>query len=71
MRNKLALALILFWAVVVTTASASMPQKARPLSQKFDPPYCNCSMSDDLGTRYGVLDPETGKCNLNIECLVP
>ena len=71
MRNKLALALILFGALVVTTASASMPQEARSLSQNRSLPYCTCSMSDDLGTRYGVLDEITGKCHLEIECLVP
>lgn len=70
MRKKLALALILFWAVVTTT-SASMPQKARPSSQKLGIPYCTCSVSDELSTRYGILDIETGKCNLNVECLVP
>ena len=71
MRNKLALTLILFGAVVVTTASASMPQKAHPLSQKLGIPYCTCSITEELGTRYGVLDIETGKCHLDIECLVP
>lgn len=71
MRNKLALALILLGSVVVTTASASMPQRVRLLSPKPAIPYCTCSMSDDLGTRYGVLDELTGKCHLEIECLVP
>jgi len=71
MRNKLALALILFGAVAVTTASASMPQKARPLTQQLRLPDCTCSMTDELSTRYGVLDVETGKCHLEIECLVP
>ena len=71
MRNKLALALILFGAVVVTTASASIPQKARPLSQNLGIPYCTCQMGEEPSTRYGVLDEETGKCNLDVECLVP
>lgn len=69
MRNKLALALILFGAVAVTTAS--MPQNAAASSQRRDLPYCTCMQSEELSSRYGVLDPVTGKCDLTVECLIP
>ena len=66
MRSKLVLALILFGSVAVTTASASMPQKADSLSQKFSIPDCNCKDADG---RFGLWDGS--QCNSSAWCVVP
>lgn len=65
MRNKLVPALILLGAVTITTAS--MPQKVRPLSQKFNVPVCNCIVEEGGKNYFGVLDGDDcviGNCIL-------
>lgn len=68
--NKLVLALILLGAVAVTTASASMPQKAHSLSQKFDDVMCDCMATVGGVLHFGVKD-SLGNCDLGKECRVP
>lgn len=68
--NKLALALILFGAFAVTTASASMPQKASPSLKKSNLPVCTCSKEEDGRTLYGIYDEYTQICDTGSFCWV-
>jgi hypothetical protein len=67
-RNKLVLALVLFGAVAVTTAS--VPQKASSLSQNFDDPMCDCMQTIGGVLHFGVKDP-LGVCHIDKACRVP
>ena len=72
MRNKLVLALILLGAVAVTTASASMPQKARSLSQKLSVPYCNCAVQEGGNLyHFGMWDSSRTECLFDVVCIIP
>jgi hypothetical protein len=70
MRSKLVLALILFGAVITTTASVSMPQKAHPLSQKLSLPKCDCAVEIQGHEYPGVWDSLRSICYSDVMCIM-